>query len=87
VAQDGAGAHLLFCTHGAATLRCAVLGFQGPAKGGREKQGGQLRADAKKPIVALSAHPCDRYAPSCHAIPPPIKKLLKAALCLPSLAG
>ena len=60
--QDGSGGHLLFCQHGAATLRCAALAFTGPAKGSREKQGGQLRADAKKPIVALVAHPCDRRA-------------------------
>ena len=58
--QEGARAAVVFCQQGSTTLRCVQVAQLAPAKGSKEKPGGQLRTDNKKPIVALAAAPCQK---------------------------
>ena len=58
--QEGARAAVVFCQQGSTTLRCVQVAQLAPVKGSKEKPGGQLRTDNKKPIVALAAAPCQK---------------------------
>ena len=58
--QEGARAAVVFCQQGSTTLRCVQVSQLTPVKGSKEKPGGQLRTDNKKPIVALAAAPCQK---------------------------
>ena len=51
---------MVFCQQGSTTLRCVQVAQLAPVKGSKEKPGGQLRTDNKKPIVALAAAPCQK---------------------------
>ena len=51
---------MVFCQQGSTTLRCVQVSQLTPVKGSKEKPGGQLRTDNKKPIVALAAAPCQK---------------------------
>ncbi|CAK0749293.1 hypothetical protein CVIRNUC_001899 [Coccomyxa viridis] len=57
---EGARAAVVFCQQGSTTLRCVQVAQLAPVKGSKEKPGGQLRTDNKKPIVALAAAPCQK---------------------------
>ena len=58
--QEGARAAVVFCQQGSTTMRCVQVAQLAPVKGSKEKPGGQLRTDNKKPIVALAAAPCQK---------------------------
>ena len=51
---------MVFCQQGSTTVRCLQVFQLTPVKGSKEKPGGQLRTDNKKPIVALAAAPCQK---------------------------
>lgn len=51
---------MVFCQQGSTTVRCLQVSQLTPVKGSKEKPGGQLRTDNKKPIVALAAAPCQK---------------------------
>lgn len=44
------------------TVRCVQLAATAATKGSKDKPGGQLKSDNKKPIVALAAHHADRQS-------------------------
>lgn len=58
--QDGLKAMVIFCQQGSTTVRCLRVSQLVPVKGSKEKPGGQLRTDNKKPIVALAGAPCQK---------------------------
>ena len=41
-------------------MRCVEVTARLTAKTSKDKQGGQLKSDIKKPIIALAAHPSER---------------------------
>ena len=50
---------ILYCQHGGTSLRLVYTVMPAPIAGKKspEKQGGQLKGDNKKPIVAMAPHP------------------------------
>jgi hypothetical protein len=58
--QHGGGISMVFCQHGSTSVRCVETKLQSAVRSSKEKQGGQLKTDIKKPIVALAAHPSER---------------------------
>ncbi len=58
--QEGSKATVVFCQQGSTTVRCLQVSQLVPVKGSKEKPGGQLRTDNKKPIAALAAAPCQK---------------------------
>jgi hypothetical protein len=50
---------ILYCQHGGTSVRLVYTVMPAPIAGKKstEKQGGQLKGDNKKPIVALAPHP------------------------------
>ncbi|CAL5222539.1 g4916 [Coccomyxa viridis] len=57
---EGSKATVVFCQQGSTTVRCLQVSQLVPVKGSKEKPGGQLRTDNKKPIAALAAAPCQK---------------------------
>ncbi len=50
---------ILYCQHGGTSVRLVYTVMPAPIAGKKstEKQGGQLKGDNKKPIVAMAPHP------------------------------
>ena len=50
---------ILYCQHGGTSVRLVYTVMPAPVAGKKnvEKQGGQLKGDNKKPIVAMAAYP------------------------------
>lgn len=50
---------ILYCQHGSTSVRLVYTVMPAPIAGKKsvEKQGGQLKGDNKKPIVAMAPHP------------------------------
>lgn len=60
-AQDKVGGSVVFCQNGSTSVRCVQLAAHAAAKGGKDKPGGQLKSDTKKPILALAANHTERH--------------------------
>ena len=52
----------MFCQNGSTSVRCASMAMKASAKGTKDKPGGQLKSDVKKPIVALAANHTERQS-------------------------
>ncbi len=61
-AQDKAGNSVVFCQNGSTSVRCVSMAGKATAKGSKEKPGGQLKSDLKRPIVALAASHTERQS-------------------------
>ncbi|KAK9810383.1 hypothetical protein WJX72_009786 [[Myrmecia] bisecta] len=51
---------ILYCPHGATSVRMVEYAPPPPVKGAKDRQGAQLKSDGRKPIIALAAHPQDQ---------------------------
>ncbi|EIE25272.1 hypothetical protein COCSUDRAFT_65173 [Coccomyxa subellipsoidea C-169] len=62
VLPDKAGNSVVFCQNGSTSVRCVSMAGKATAKGSKEKPGGQLKSDLKRPIVALAASHTERQS-------------------------